>query len=302
MFSTILVPLDGSDLARRALPYAAALAKAAHARLILLHAYIPGRSAPTDDPELDVIMEMSDLASDLRLQGINASTWLVYDEAGPAIEQAVADLNASLIVMSTHGRGGLSRLLHGSVADYLLRHVSVPVVLVTSHCRPRWLTVSPLTIVVPLDGTTFAEEALEPAAHLAKLLEAELVLLRALPPEEIDDQPVSLNWHEAAGHLLAEARDALEVVAAPLRATGLQVESRAVVATPADAIVGVATDRIPSFVIMATHGRGALSRLVLESVSMEALQQLRAPLLLVRPAPPAAPQDTELPVAEQVRA
>lgn len=71
MFSTLLVPLDGSDLARRALPYAAALAKAARARLILLHAYIPGRDIPANavaaaDPELDTIMELSDLAGDLR--------------------------------------------------------------------------------------------------------------------------------------------------------------------------------------------------------------------------------------------
>ena len=66
MFSTILLPLDGSDLARRSLPYAAALAKATQARLVLLHAYVSGRSGPTPDPELDVIMQLSDLAGDLR--------------------------------------------------------------------------------------------------------------------------------------------------------------------------------------------------------------------------------------------
>jgi nucleotide-binding universal stress UspA family protein len=296
MFSTILVPLDGSDLARRALPYAAALAKAARARLILLHAYIPGRDIPAKaaaaaDPELDAIMELSDLAGDLRQQGIGASTWLVYEDAGTAIVEAVADLGANLIVMSTHGRGGLSRLLHGSVADYVLHNVNVPIVLVTSQCRPRWPTGSPLTIVVPLDGSAFAEEALRPAESLAELLQAEMVLVRALPPDDLDDQPVSLHWHEAATRMLTAAHSSLEKVAAPLRAAGRQVETRAEVSAPAEAIIRIANEHVPSFVIMATHGRGALSRLVLESVSMEALQQLRSPLLLVRPAPLAADVD-----------
>jgi nucleotide-binding universal stress UspA family protein len=266
MFSTILVPLDGSDLARRALPYAAALAKAARARLILLHAYVPGRSGSKTDPELDTIMELSDLAGDLRQQGINSSTWLVYEDAGPAIVQAVVDLSASLIVMSTHGRGGLRRLLHGSVAEYLLRQVSVPVMLVTSQCRARWHTGDPISMVVPLDGTTFAEEALATAESLSGLLQADLVLLRALSPEALDDQPISVPWNHAGERLLSEARDDLEAVADPLRAAGHQVEVVAEVAEPAAAIAQVANERSSSLVVMATHGRGELSVMVLESV------------------------------------
>lgn len=302
MFSTILVPLDGSDLARRALPYAAALAKATHARLVLLHAYVPGRTDTPEDPELDTIMELSDLAGDLREQGINASTWLVYDEAGPAIVEAVGDLSASLVVMSTHGRGGLSRLLHGSVAEYLLRQVSVPVVLVTSQCRPRWPTGSQLTIIVPLDGSAFAEEALQPARELAGLLHAEVVLLHAIEPNDIDDAPVSLAWTDAGARLLARARGSLEEAAGPLRMAGLSVELLTEVGEPASAIARIAAERNPAFVMMATHGRGALSRLVLESVSMEALQHLHAPILLVRPTSPAGEGNTESRMAERVRA
>jgi nucleotide-binding universal stress UspA family protein len=301
MFSTILVPLDGSDLARRALPYAAALAKATQARLVLLHAYIPGRTGPTPDPELDIIMELSDLAGDLREQGINASTWLVYDEAGPAIVEAINDLSANLIVMSTHGRGGLSQLLHGSVAEYLLRQVSVPAVLVTSQCRPRWPTGSQLTIVVPLDGSAFAEEALRPARELAGMLQAEIVLLHVIQPDEIDDAPVSLAWTDAGVRLIAEARGSLEEAAGPLRVAGLPVEVLADVGEPASAIVRLANERDPAFVMMATHGRGAFSRLVLESVSMEALQQLHAPVLLVRPAAPTDEADASSLLAGQVR-
>ena len=100
--------------------------------------------------------------------------------------------------MSTHGRGGLSRLLHGSVAEYLIQRVSVPVVLVTSQCRLRWPTGSQLTIVVPLDGSAFAEEALLPAQNLAGLLHAEIVLVHAIKPDEIDDAPVLPTWMDAS--------------------------------------------------------------------------------------------------------
>ena len=304
MFSTILVPLDGSDLARRALPYAAFLAKATHARLILLHAYVAARAGATADPELDTIVELGDLASDLREQGVNAATWLIYDEAGAAIVQAVADLHANLIVMSTHGRGGLSRLMHGSVAEYVLRHVSVPVALVTAHCRPCWTDDSPLSIVVPLDGTTFAEEALGPARELAGLLPADLVLLHALEPGEDRDSPWRLPWTHEERRLLDEARGHLEETAAPLREAGLTVETRAEVGGVATSIARLANDRGAALVVMATHGRGALSRLVLESVTVEALQQLRAPILLVRPGqadqPPASVSSSS--PTEQVRA
>lgn len=282
MFSTILVPLDGSDLARRALPYAASLAAATRARLILLHAYLPmGTNA--DDTGLAAIVELGELATELRRQGINAATWLLYEAAGPAIGRAVADLHIDLIVMSTHGRGGVSRLVHGSVAEAVLRRVAVPVMLVTAHCRPRWPEGSPFSIVVPLDGSAFAEEALGPARELAGPLQAELVLVHALESGEDREAPWQLPWSHEERRLMDEARRSLEDVAAPLRGAGLAVDTRVEIGAASAVIARLANDRSAALVVMATHGRGALSRLVLESVTVETLQQLQAPLLLVRP-------------------
>jgi nucleotide-binding universal stress UspA family protein len=121
MVSTILVPLDGSDLARRALPFATALAQATGARLVLLHAYQPKSPDPQADLELDLIQEQVDLASGLRERGVHATTWLSYAEPGPAIVETAADLNADLIVMSTHGRGSVGQMMYGSVAEYVAR-------------------------------------------------------------------------------------------------------------------------------------------------------------------------------------
>jgi nucleotide-binding universal stress UspA family protein len=263
MNGTILVPLDGSALARHALPYAALLAQASQARLILLHAYRSKTEDSEADPELDLVVEHADLASGLRERGVHASTWLSYDEAGPSIVKAAADLHADLIVMSTHGRGGLSQLVYGSVAEHVLRQTSVPVVLAKSG--PRWPDDLPLRILVPLDGSALSESALEPASKLARALGANLVLLR-----------VSESHHDDVGGYL-------ESVAAPRRADGLTIEARVEAGSPAEAIARAASEAVPTLVVMATHGRGALIRLLLGSVASEALRKLTAPVLLVRP-------------------
>ena len=130
MVSTILIPLDGSDLAWHALTFATFLARSTQARLVLLHAYQPKTPDPEADPELDLIREHADLASGLRERGVHATTWLSYDEPGPAIVKTAADLQADLIIMSTHGRGGVGQMIYGSVAEYVARH---------SPSRPSWL-------------------------------------------------------------------------------------------------------------------------------------------------------------------
>lgn len=75
----------------------------------------------------------------------------------------------------------------------------------------------------------------------------------------------------------------LEQVAVPLRAAGHRTELRVAAGHPADVIARVAADLGPGLVVMATHGRGMLSRLVLESVASEVLRRLTVPVLLVRP-------------------
>ncbi|MCC7366951.1 MAG: universal stress protein [Chloroflexi bacterium] len=300
MFSTILVPLDGSDLARHALPYATTLAKATHARLVLLHAYVARESGAQPDPELDVIMELSDLASDLRAQGINASTWLVYEAAGTAIVQAVSDLRVDLVVMSTHGRGGLSRLLHGSVAEAVLRHVTIPVLLVSRLSEPRWHTDTPLTVIAPQDGSAFAAGALGLTQELARALGAEIVLLRALEPGDEASGPLSLPWRRGQPSLPDLIRAPLEADATRLREAGCQVRVQVDVGEPADAIVRLANALPAALVVMTTHGRGTLSRLMLESVTMDVLQHVQAPLLLVRPAMPASTDESETEQREQI--
>jgi nucleotide-binding universal stress UspA family protein len=283
MIGTILVPLDGSELARHALPFATFLARATHARLVLLHAYRPETLDAEADPELDLIQEHDDLARGLRERGVHATTWLSYAEPGPAIVETAADLRADAIVMSTHGRGGVGQLMYGSVAEYVARHAAVPVILVTSKSRSRWADGPPPRVVVPLDGTAHAEAALGPAADLARAVRADLLLLMA--PEPPFDSAVP--WHAQGGpawqRAIDRARQYLERTAVPLRADGHRVELRVEIGPPADAIADAANELGAAIVVMATHGRGALSRLLVESVAAETLRKLTVPVCLVRP-------------------
>jgi nucleotide-binding universal stress UspA family protein len=283
MASTILVPLDGSSLSRHALPYASFLAQAMNARLVLFHAYRAKTDDVETDPELDLVREQADLANGLRQRGVNATTWLSYDEPGAAIVTAAADLRADLIVMSTHGRGGVSQLMYGSVADHVVRSSGVPILLVTANARPRWTDNCRLSVLVPLDGSAFAETALGPASELARLLGAKIVLLRIPSPDVGWKAPWQSRHRRGSQGVLEEAERYLEHLSAGPRVAGHDVEMRVEIGPADQVIAGVADELSPTLVLMTTHGRGVVSRFAVESVAADVLRNVAAPVLLLRP-------------------
>jgi nucleotide-binding universal stress UspA family protein len=309
MLYTTLVPLDGSSLAERALPSAAALARAG-GKLILFEAVPLG-------PELSLDYEIA--LHEARSYLASVKTWLATYEslahvetsvalgdAGPAIIAAAAERHVDVIAMSTHGRSGLGRLLYGSVADAVLRHAAVPVLLFPAACERIWgasppghtnqgpagsarapgsgATARPPRILVPLDGSALALEALPAASPLAETLGGEVILVQVL--ELTSPAYAALYpWLEPdRGAALAEVRRALAGVAAPLRARGFHVTTVAEVGEAAATIAAIAREQQVDLIVMATHGRGGVARLVLGSVATGLVQQSPVPLLLVRPA------------------
>jgi nucleotide-binding universal stress UspA family protein len=284
MSATILVPLDGSILAERALPYAQRLAEAAGGRLILTRIADPLRTFGIDVIEGERGAQASQyperVAADLGGSGLAIETALACGRAAKEVLHQASSCEASLIVMATHGRSELGRWLHGSVADEVLRRSPVPIVLVHGDTHP-WANNGPSTILVALDGSAVSEEVLGPAQTWARRLQAELVLLQvvAWPPDLHGEPGVPLVFDPEAEHNLAQ--EYLAGVAARLRGS---VRCRAELArSPAAAIVQVAREEHASLVAMATHGRGGLARLVLGSVATRVVRRSRIPLLLVRP-------------------
>src|SRR5579884_3180560 len=265
MLSTILVPLDGSPFAERALPYATTLARAAHARLLLLRAVL-AHPLPGTDPALAQLTAvqhaeaaLAAVAERLRRDGLAVDTAGYYDEAATAIADAAHYRHADLIVMSTHGRTGLGRWLYGSVADRVLRRAEVPVLLIPATCERVWAG----------------------AGALRTGREMVLLLVQVVEPPAPMMANGSLAFDPEAE--LAAAEQYLKQVADRLRGQVQAVEIHTAVGEPAACIAQAARAHQADVIAMATHGRSGLARLVLGSVATGVLARASTPLLLVRP-------------------
>jgi nucleotide-binding universal stress UspA family protein len=152
MFQTILVPLDGSPFAERALPYAAAIARRTGACIRVVHKHIPRQpvhpdSVLADDPKPNPLTWKSEReyleAITRRLVAAGVSTVASALLEGPTVEAIAIEVTASkadLVIMTTHGRGLVARFWLGSVADALVRRLTTPILLIrppTASPPPR---------------------------------------------------------------------------------------------------------------------------------------------------------------------
>jgi len=301
-FHTILVPLDGSPLAEEALPLALRIAHKSGAAIRLALVHEPP-AIPYDAPNArlvtcaDQAMEQAEreylrnAEARLREGGTQVSTvGPLAGEIGPILAEQVLELGIDLVVMATHGRGGVQRLWLGSVADYLIRHVDVPVLLVRpgAGSAPTGIASAATEIMVPVDGSTLAEEALEPAAELARLWDLELNLVRVLHPVMMVTEPAlpvpSTYDQELTAACCSQAQDYLNDVVDDLRADGHRASGTAVVGwNPIDTILELARPERVAVIAIATHGRGGLRRLALGSVADKLVRASAMPVLVYRP-------------------
>jgi nucleotide-binding universal stress UspA family protein len=293
----LLVPLDGSRLSEAALPYAEAVARARHDSLQLLTVIeredsgLVGASQPVLEYIERVRREgmeeyLQVTARHIAERGIEASALV---ETGNAAEQVVATaekLNASMVVMSTHGRGGLERWLVGSVADKVMRLNERPTLLVTR--RELDMPAAPSTVairrvMVPLDGSPLAEQALQPAVELAQRADAKLFLVRVerwFPywtgaPE---DAPYIADTDKP------QAQAAKDYLTRLLRSLppGIQPEIQVLRGTPADNLIAFARNNGIDVIVLTTRGYGGLRRLILGSVA-DRIVRAGTPVLLINP-------------------
>jgi nucleotide-binding universal stress UspA family protein len=279
MLTKILVPLDGSPLAERALPYASRVARATGGQITLLQVVSPLGWDTKPPPERDLLPTLNALAGRLRGEGLAVELSLYngyHTPPGNIIARAGSEHDTSLIVMSTHGRGGIGRFVYGSTADEVLRHAEVPLLLVPAASETPWPDDRPVRILVPLDGSVLAQEVFRQLGRLAEVMPCELLLLQVV------QLPAYAQLFPA--DLLDEVRAELTKLGAELRSPWRSVEARAEVGPVAPTIARVAGEAHVDLIAMTTHGRGGLGRLLLGSVASATIQRAAVPLLLVRPA------------------
>jgi nucleotide-binding universal stress UspA family protein len=154
MFTKILVPLDGSAMAEEALPMAVGLARAHGATLLLLRAAEASTFPGVDPTEAQVKVTteadgyLGAVSARLAADGIaSVETSVWYGAPAYGIVEGARVAKADLIVMTTHGRSGLGRLILGSVAEAVLRGTTTPILVVRASGAP---------VEQPASGTSVA--------------------------------------------------------------------------------------------------------------------------------------------------
>ena len=278
MLNKILVPLDGSGLAERALTYATALATASGAQLMLLRAALSHTLPGVDSRERDAgaIQEaetyLEPVATRVREQGFSCETVVPHGHPKECIVDQARTRQADLVVMTTHGRTGPGRWILGSVAESVVASSPVPVLLQRAwqplFGEPFW-TERP-ELLVTLDGSAFAETALEPAASLAEALHGKLGLVR------VEDDPSDVG--AAMTYLpLAQARLAGNHPT-------LSIDTDIRVGDASYGIEEAVVQREAALVVMATHGRSGAKRAILGSIAGKIVQNGGVPVVLMHPA------------------
>lgn len=300
MFRHILVPLDGSPLAAAAVPYAVALARASDARISLL-AVVDFVSGYSDLP--DTVRESVDarhasesaaylefVALPLRAAGFSVMTSVRHGDPADAILTHTEIEECSLVVMSTQGQTGLTRVRTGSVARRVLRHALVPTLVVRPRDdAPAGGDVAITAVTIPLDGSALAEEALSVAVGLATALAAPLTLLRVIPTviagwgAGYDSYyPISEETQRDEEQAVAEYLDA---TAARVRETGVEVRTvweRSVTSRATEVISATLAKQPAGIAVMTSHGRGGILRWALGSTAEEVLDDAPCPILIIR--------------------
>jgi len=310
MARTIMVPLDGSTFAEHALPAAIGIARSCGGRIHLVQTHeipiipsSPDILVPFDaswdgalrDQEREYLAGVSNRIAERA--GLTVRTELLDGVPAMTLATYAREMEVDLIVMTTHGRGGLSRLWLGSVADGVVRRSGVPVLLL----RPREeevdldAVVRPRHILIPLDGSDLSRGVLEPATWLGAFSDARYTLLRVTLPIPTLRGAAVVSDDGFAEKLSAEQESEglmyLEESAAVLRQKGLDVETAVMSkAAPAGAILEFASTNGVDLIAIATHGRGGWTRLALGSVADKVLRGAVMPVMLYRPS--AASEDT----------
>lgn len=294
IFQHILVPFDNSDASRRAAQIALQIAAALGSQVSFAYATTEFTNQEDTKRTLEPALSLA------RNAGVNVDTHVINGYT-QSIAQAIAfDAEGSgcdLIVMGTHGREGVERLLIGSIAERVTRVAHVPVMLVRPIKQAGRYAPQITRVLVAVDGSEPSNLALHSANDLAHALKASLEVVSIIP-----DVPISSGYGFAGGDYLP-AID-FESYASDLVANSQAVISRAVTqldeatlkpvkvdasSVPAhgqrtaEAIVLAAENRHADLIVIGTHGRGGIEELLLGSVAQGVSHHASIPVLLIRP-------------------
>lgn len=270
----VLVPYDGAELSEQAAVIAIELLAQHQLDLILLRV--------VSDPEHEVMAaeSLEGVARRLGKSPASVTTRLALGRADEKIVECADQSGVDLIAMSTHGRPMLARMLTGSVTDRVIRTSPVPVLVI----HPPTMSVDHLSppagrrlrVLAPLDGSPFAEEAVSMAVCLLRPSLVEVTLIGVQNSPEAESGTIHSILEQAADRL---------------RERDVPVTTRLEQGDAAATIARTAIEGGYDLIVMSTHGRSTLSRMLVGSVTDRVVRTSEVPVLVIQPQSMETPYD-----------
>jgi nucleotide-binding universal stress UspA family protein len=303
MFSNILVPMDGSDIAECVLPHVERLATGNKPAKVTFLYVVQPLDVPMTDIEFRARIEseaktaaegyLNDLIERLNFKD-NVKGDVVFGKPAEGIFDYASQNKMGLIIMATHGLSGIGRWVRGSVADKVLHEADVPVWLIRANAPQKRSNgrKKKITMLVPLDGSELAEKALPPVKTLAEQFNipaVEITLARVCemftPPYHYPPQ-ASLSWEEYMNDEKKRAKDIchtyLSGVAEKLREERFTVHVKVLDGNPAEALIEYDNKSNFDLIVMSTHGRTGISKWAMGSIADKVVKGANSPVFLLR--------------------
>ena len=290
---TVLCPTDFSDVSARAETYAAALARHYDASLHLLHVDPPMPvMAPYGEIPVDARMfeeqrqvadaELVKAGDRARAGGLTVETTMKGGQPAREILALADRAQADMLVIGTHGRGGVEHLLLGSVAEKIMRKASCPV-LVVPPGAPGESDALFSRILCPIDGSAASAHALTYALSLAQETDGHVTLLYVVEPVPAAGEFGALDIEEYRRAGEEHARKVLRDAVPDDVRTWCRLDERVATGKPSERILDAATTERADVIVMGVRGRGAIDLLAFGSTTNEVIRRAGCPVLAVHP-------------------
>ena len=293
---TVLVPLDGSETGERALPWAKAVAGTG-AEIVLMEVTpvastiraFGGQVIGTAETIQEGYRQMAQQQLDDAIgrwfdKDARISTVIATGDPGEQILAVAAEKNADLIVMSSHGRGAIGRFVSGSVADRVVRHAPVPVMIVGPEGEIE-TNAKIARIIAPVEDSNLSRAALPITAALADRTGAPVTVINVIVPSSdvsaiypgmMGTVPPSA-FENAQERMTTDAQDLVDQAVSSLRGQGIEASGQIYQGGAANSIMS--TLQPGDVIVLSSHARSGLARWVIGSTSMKLIRNGQAHLL-----------------------
>lgn len=274
MLKKILLALDGSENAERALWWVTQYAAREKAQVVLFRAVDTTILEPEFIPSQvkDAFNYLLRMETEINQAGIPAKVIVRQGKPAQTIVKVAMEERCDLILMTTRGGSKVKRWAIGGVTEQVMRMSPIPVLPVQSRTRPAKNN-HVRRVIVPVDGSTLAETVIPWATDLARLMKSRLVFLHVYPPVHAGVSGVARENFEALRKRMVRRCELLKKEG---------VKARFVVRTddPAESILAHAG--MNDMIVTTTHGEGGFKRWIFGSVAEKLIHEARVPVLVYK--------------------